>query len=719
MRLTASEASYNSVSGDIEAAGRISFTDPKAYLEAEHASYNVVTEAGTFSGVHGYIHPPSRSRAVIAMTSKALFIRAREVSRLDEDHYTLEDGSMTSCEDEGRGWSLHLHRARLTVDNDVVSYGDTFHFLGLPILYAPVLAHSIAPTPRHTGFLLPDIGDSTLKGRIVGDAFYWAINSSADLLVGADDYSLRGPAYTGRFRATPSDTSQLLVNYFEVNDHGSRFVRAPGESLSAQGEAQNLFGGFRGLADIDYVNSMAFRLTWSGNFNEAVSSEARQTGFLTKNFDAYSLNFYAERYEDFLCAQPVVGTSSPNAANPCTAPQASSDRIIIEHTPSVSFSRLDRPIGDSPFYFGFDTSADGLARDEPGFSTPALTERLDFHPEVALRVPQFDGFHLTPSFGAEVTHYGTSLLGPHVPLTRGLGDFSLDLRPPSLERVFNRSIHHYRLKHIVESDIRYQLVRATDPEQITDIVRFDDTDIFTETHELEYSLKTTLYGRHDSSDSDPNPPQARELASLSLTEKYYFDPTFGGALQPGQNVFASTLELTGFAFAEGRRLSPVVTVLKLAPFSNYDTEVRADLSPYGGVLNAGITSSIHRGQLALQATDFFISRTEQLPFELPITPGVPTSALPSQNLFNTRVTYGSSDRKGLSGALGLNYNITQGVANAVVGQVTYNFSCFGVDVGWNRFNLGPLRDENLFRFAISLSNVGSFGNLKTRDRLYQ
>ena len=704
MRLTADQASYNSATGDVEASGRVGFTDPKAYLEADHASYNVVSGAGTFSGVHGSIQTPARSRAAIPMGSNALFIRAREVARLDEDHYTVDDGRLTSCEDEGKGWSLNVHRARLTVGDKVVSYGDTFRFFGVPLLYSPALAHSVARTPRHTGFLIPSLGNSSQKGRIIGDGFYWAINPSADLLLGLEDYSLRGVARSGRFRARPSDTSDLYVDYFGVNDHGSGSQpAAPGDSLRAIGQARDLFGGFRGLIDVDYINTLAFRLTWSGSFTEAVSSEARQSGFLTKNFDGYSLNLSAERYQDFLSTKQIPGNS-----------------IIIRHTPSVSFGGVDHQIGRSPFYFDFDASADGVGREEPGFSTPTLSERVDFRPEITLRMGTFWGFHFTPAIGAETTRYGTSLLGPDHPLTRVLGDISFDLRPPSFERVFGRSFHHYRLKHVIEPDIRYRLVRAADPAQIKDIVRFDEMDVLTETNEIEYSLRTTLYGRPESTNDGADKPQARELMSLSVTQKYYFDPTFGGALQPGRNVWEPTLDLTGFAFAQGRRLSPLVTVLKVAPFSNYDTELRADFNPSGGgVLNAGITSAVHRGQFSLEATDFFISRTEGLGFILRAMPTLPPSALPSFNLLNTRVAYGRTDRKGLSGAFGVNYNFVQGVANAVVGQVTYNFGCFGVDVGYNRFNLGPLREENQFRVAISLSNVGSFGNLKTRDRLYQ
>jgi LPS-assembly protein len=467
---------------------------------------------------------------------------------------------------------------------------------------------------------------------------------------------------------------------------------------------------------MDYINSLAFRLTWSNNFNEAVTSETRQTAFLSRSFDDYNLNFYAERYENFLCAQQSLGSVSETAA--CNTSQAQSDKVIIRHTPSVSFSGADRELGDSPVYFNFDASVDGVGRDDPGFSTPLVSERLDFRPQLSLRAPEFWGFHFTPALGMEATHYGTSLLGPNDPVNRVLGDLSFDLRPPSLERVFDRRVHRYRLKHVIEPDIKYHLVRAENDAQILDVVRFDEKDILAETNEFEYSLKTTLYGRPDSPDDELNPPQARELVSLSLTQKYYFDPTFGGVLQPGQNVWAPTIDLTGFAFARGQHFSPIVTVLKVAPFSNYDTELRADFDPYGGVLNAGITSGVHRGDWAFEATDFFVSRTAQLGYVAPVV-SAPASSLPSSNLFNARAIYGHPEQRGFSGAFGVNYNITQGLANAVVAQGTYNFNCFGIDVGFNRFNLGPLRKENQFRIAISLSNVGAFGNLRSRDRLYQ
>ena len=707
--LSADEAVYDQSTGEIEADGNVAFANPKAYLEAEHARYNVKTEVGVFSRVHGYLRTEphaGRARASVPM-SNAFYIQAREVDRKGADTYSILDGRISSCEKERFGWWLTVHSAQVTLGEKAVSRDVVFHFLGVPMFYAPVLVHSAARTPRQTGFLLPEIGNSTQKGRIIGDAFYWAINPSADLMIGVQDYSSRGPAIIGRFRATPSANSTFSVDYLQVDDHGTGPLpteRAPGERVRGLGEDDDLGLGFRGVVDVDYVNSLSFRLTWSNNFNAAVTSEARQTGFATRSSDGYSLNIYAHRYQDFLSSEIV-----PNPS------------VIIRQTPSLDFAGADHQLGSSPFYLTLDTSAAGVGREQPGFSTPLLSERLDFHPELSLQSPEFWGFHFTPTVGVEATRYGTSLLGPHDPLTRLLGDMSLDLHPPSVERIFNRRVRHYRLKNAIEPDVRYNLVRAADPEQISDIIRFDEMDVLAETSELEYSLKTTLYGRPDADPNQADPPQARELMSLSVTQKYYFDPTFGGVLRPGtNNVYAPTLDLTGFAFATGHHYSPFVTVFKVAPFSNFDTELRADISPSGGgVLDAGITSSVHRRNYIFEATDFVVNRVQGLsvlPLVLPVLP-IPTTN--SSNLVNARFIWGHSDRKGLSGAVGVNYNVTAGLANAWVGQLTYNLSCFGVDVGYNRFNLGPLRDENQFRIAITLSNVGSFGNLKERDRLFQ
>jgi LPS-assembly protein len=702
-KLTADEVSYNEGTGEIVAKGHVSYDGPDSHLDATEAHYNVLTGQGWFLNGQGYLHPRLKSRPGVMQTENPFYLQAKVVERLNALAYKITDGRVTTCQCERTGWSITASRANVEVGDKVVAKGTVFHFLRVPIFYAPILIDSIAPRPRQSGFLLPTIGNSSQKGFTFGDGFYWAINRSADLTLGVQNYSVRGLGGSAEVRARPTADSNLDVSIFGVNDRGSRSnrqLRAPGEIVRATGEADNLWGGFRGVVDVDYANTLAFRETFTNNFTQAVTSEARQMGFLTKNFDAYSANFYLSRYQNFLSTSGGAGNS-----------------ISILHTPSFSFTGMDKAISGSPVYFSFDTSIGAVERTEPDFSTSNLSERFDVHPEFTLRLKSLWHIHVTPSGGIRFTRYGTSLRPDRSGLDRFLGDFSLDIRPPSFEKVFAHPYHGYLFKHVIEPDITYRLVQATDPQDIMDIVRFDNFDTLAETNEIEYSLTNSILVRKDVP-SGTAAPRARELVSLRFSQKYYFDPTFGGALEPGrQIVYEPTSSLTGFAFARGRQLSPLVSVLKLSPSSNYDTELRADLNPYGGgVLNAGITSNVHRGLVGVSLTDFFINRTAS---ELiPVIPTMPLSQIPSFNLLRTVASYGNVDHKGFSGAFGIDYNFVGGVAQQVVSQLGYHFSCFAVDVEYRRFNLGPIRQENEFRVAVSLSNVGTFGNFRQHDRLY-
>jgi LPS-assembly protein len=726
MKLTADQVTYNEGSGEVVGTGHVLFTDPRSHIAADEVHYNIRTEQGWFSNCRAYFHSNARERpkplytenpyyiqtdrSRVLYTENPFYIQGEEIERLDETTYTVKHGRFTTCDCEAKGWSFSASDAKVELDDKAIARGSVIRFLDVPLFYLPFMGTSIARKARHTGFLLPHIGTSSQKGTVVGAGFFWAISPSMDLLLGLENYSRRGPAPKAQFRVRPSDSTQLTVDYFQVIDRTTNpLTRAPGESLKATGDSTDLPYGFRAVADVDFISSLAFRETYSPTFTEAVNSEAHQNAFVAKDFDAYSFNIYASRYQDFLSAQVKPGNS-----------------IIIRQTPEFSFLGIDKQAGESPFYFSFQTSASGVGRTEPGLVLPSLRERLDVHPEVTLRLKEFLGFHLTPSAGVEASQYGTSLETSRDPLTRLLGDFSFDLRPPSLEKVLAWSLWGRRLKHVIEPDIVYRLVKARNPEDLVNVVRYDDLDILSQTNEVEYSLTNSILARKDVPDGTADKPQAREVISWRVSEKYYFDPTFGGVLGPNNPiVWEPTLSLTGFHFIPGRRLSPVVSDLKVAPFSFYDTELKLDLSPNGqGILDAGITSHVRHGVYGLAFTDFYINKNTYL---LPLsestsststTTASSTTPTTSYHFLNLLATFGDFNRKGLSGAFGVNYNLVQKIAAGAVGQVSYNFGCFGLNVEFQRFSLGTIRQENVYRVALSLANVGTFGNFRPRDRLY-
>ena len=74
----------------------------------------------------------------------------------------------------------------------------------------------------------------------------------------------------------------------------------------------------------------------------------------------------------------------------------------------------------------------------------------------------------------------------------------------------------------------------------------------------------------------------QEILTWEVSQARYFDPTFGGAVVPGQrNVIESSEELDGFDFIDGpRNYSPVVSSLRYQ--QRWGFEWRVDYDPLIG-----------------------------------------------------------------------------------------------------------------------------------------
>ena len=68
---------------------------------------------------------------------------------------------------------------------------------------------------------------------------------------------------------------------------------------------------------------------------------------------------------------------------------------------------------------------------------------------------------------------------------------SVELRPPSIQRIFDREIFGHKLKHVVEPRIIYRRVVGVD--NFGQILRFDDRDILSDTNEVEYGVVNRLF----------------------------------------------------------------------------------------------------------------------------------------------------------------------------------------------------------------------------------
>ncbi|HEY1271150.1 MAG TPA: putative LPS assembly protein LptD, partial [Terriglobales bacterium] len=314
--LYADEATYNSDTSDVTLDGHVVLDGGPydAHIQASHAQYNLEKEVGLLDDVIGTIGLRPRPRRQILTSTSPFAFTGKRVEQTGPDHYIIHDGRVTSCELPHPKWQFGAHRVTMELGHNAYLYNSTFRIRGVPILFLPFATHPIERRPRQSGFLIPHVGTSSIKGKTVGEAFYWAINRSMDATIGSEYFSKRGWAQHGEFRARPSDDSFVDLTYFGVLDRGvpgvpdqagpcSGPVNASGECVVDQGGQEVKLAGegrfghnFRGVANIDYLSSYVFRLKFNEVFSQAVYSEVKSQAFLSNTTRGFSYNALTERY---------------------------------------------------------------------------------------------------------------------------------------------------------------------------------------------------------------------------------------------------------------------------------------------------------------------------------------------------------------------------------------------------------------------------------------
>jgi LPS-assembly protein len=747
------EATYNSDTKEMTAAGHFALDGGPndEHIRASHGAYNFERETGRFYDVTGTTGLRFRGNAVILTSTAPFAFTGKIVDKTSPEHYLVYDGTITTCELPHPKWQFDARKISVDVGGNAKIYHSNFLLHGVPILYFPFATHPVEKEARQSGFLMPTVARSSTKGNVIGDAYYWAINRQMDATVGAEYFSLRGWEQRGEFRAMPTEHSFVDLFYFGVIDRGigTPPLKEGGENVRLN--SAGTLDGFRAVANIDYLSSFLFRLAFNEVFSQAVYSEVKSQAFLSKTTGGISVNGFVERYQNFLSTTP-------------------GQVITISHAPSLDSSSVDQRLGRTPLYWSFDVSGAGLSRSEPQqclsstflllctppFRTGNLLGRFDLNPGISMPL-LFRGWSLRPELTLHETYYTERLVGqtrenPGLAVNDGINrqalETAVELRPPTLERIFDKEFLGRKWKHVIEPSMKYRFVTGVN--NFANVLKFDERDILTDTHEVEYGFVTRLYAKRTSAkpeDCDismkalmvggPAPesiipwqhptsrmlaaapcqtgPQVREVVTWELAQKYFLDPTFGGALVSGQrNVFTTTEELTGISFlTEPRHLSPLVSRLRVEISSRTDAEWDFDYDFHNNGVNAStLLANYHFGQVTIGGGDAIL----QIPGQSTLGAGSAETA--HFNQFRFALGYGRPVKRGFSAASSFGFDEGTGSLQFVSAQTTYNWDCCGVTMEYRNYTVANVRTENLFRFTFTLANIGGFGSMRPQERLY-
>jgi LPS-assembly protein len=559
----------------------------------------------------------------------------------------------------------------------------------VPLIWLPYATAPAGRKVRQSGFLIPDIGDSSRKGFTFGEAFYWAPMPWLDTTLGAQYMSRRGVAEHGELRAKPFEGTSVNYSYFGVDDRGLLVngVRQPQGGDQQRLEIQSqLPGGWRFVTDYNHLSSLTFRLAFADTFGDAINSEVRSAFFLSNNFHGFSANFAALNDKSFLQINPAAG-------------------VTLRNLPEARFDSVEQaPWQRWPIYFGLESFAGYVHRSDSEINTPSFVGRTEFAPRVTIPLHFGAWLGVTTSAAFRTTRYGASLSAPEVvseqAITRNSGEFTVDIRPPTLERFFEQPKKKKKYKHSIEPVLTYRYVTGVN--NFADFIRFDSDATLTDTNELEYGVRQRLFVKDDGDD------QAHELISWRLVQKHFFDPTFGGAAVDGQrNVFQALNSITPFAFALGPvHWSPIVSDFIISPGSHYDVEQILEYDPTLAKL-----TTIGTLLKVKPYSQFFATVAH---FRLDADP----TLQPLSNQVRALFGYGALNGRGFSAASGISYDFTNHALQNQLVQVSYNGRCCGLALEYRRIALGQVRTENQFRVAFIIANIGTFGNLRRQEKIY-
>ena len=690
-------------------------------IEASRGQMRLDMHTARFYDVTGSVGVRRAGAALVYSTTNPFLFSGRVLLQAGEGRYRIIDGKMTNCRLPRPDWQL-ISRA-IKMENGEASTANTFFKLfGVPIFYLPYLRHPVEETGRESGILIPVVSNgSSIRGYTFGEQIYVVLNRSMDMVIGSEYFSKRGFAPNGDFRYKGPRLDHLLVRWNALLDRGiaaappaTGLLNQGGVDISAMGR-QDLTPNTRVAGNVEYLSSYVYRLVFDDNYTQAVNSEVLSTLGVTHEHNGFMPSGYFGRLQTFASTTP-------------------GDEARILHLPSLRFDSLDRPLGDSPLYWGLNSSVSHLSRAEPGFhahnigrtdiyphlSWPLVVDGWSIVPEAALRETFFSGSERPDLTGA---NGGTPSIS-HDPLNRADAEASLDLRPPALERDFVLTKWNRTLRHVIEPELTYHFVGGIGA-GAQNVLLVDTSDIATNTNEVGYSLTQRFYLRplHPTPCTEVEAAeggcrnQAREWASWQIGQKLFIDPNFGGAIIPNRrNVFDSTLDLSGIAFlTAARNVSPVISRLRFEAVDNLRVEWDFDYDPRLGHIGAdNLYAGYSWGRTTVGLGHAMLNAVDEQ--------GSAATTIQSQQL-QPYLQIGKPNTVGFNLAASGGYDFVHGALQYGGIQAVYNWGCCGLMVGYRRFELGTIgnvgRDETEWLYGFTLANFGSVGDIRHSNSIFR
>ena len=593
------------------------------------------------------------------MAGGDLYFYGDVIEKESEDVYVIEGGAFTSCSQPTPRWRFTAGKARVRRDHHVALHHALLRVKWLPVFYMPLLVYPINEDGRATGFLMPQIGNSSLKGFMFNQAFFWAINRSMDATFTFERFSEIGNGGSIQYRYLQSHTSRSQADTFFIKNE----AEGNQEYTIRASANQELPGNFTAVARVDFFSSFDFQQSFQENYNRATQRKKRARGSISKSWRQYSLRVNFDRNDTSFGERVAV-------------------RKVL---PQITFNSRPSAIFNTPILFAFKSEAASLARTKRGELFEY--ERFDIVPTVAYPFTGLSYLTLRASVTGRFTHYTSSLEGRDLideSVDRKYFETRFDIRGPTFARISNTPDNFYaaRYKHVVEPQIVWS--RRSLVDNFAEVPKFDGQDYVPGTNQVSLSIVNRVLAKRLVDGEEQQ--TATEMLTWTVSQRYFFD--INASLYDRQ---FSTPYFSEDGTPSNR--SPITSKVNFRPSRNLTASWNFDYDINFNAMRSSSTSASYGGRWGF-VRGLWTRRN-----------------IPDRDVTRSNFRLGTqlNVARGLQVNFDTAFDATNKVVNNVRAGAVYNVQCCGFMVSFNRFNFVGNRVENIFRFGITLANIGSFG----------
>jgi LPS-assembly protein len=455
-------------------------------VSGDEIFYNLDSRQGRIEKAYGMIQPD-------------IFYEAGAIERKAEDTYSLTKARLTTCTQPTPRWKFSCSRANFKKNDYVEMWSSVFTIKKVPVFYMPYFRYPL-DRERSTGFLMPQIGYSGVKGFFYGQSFYWAMARNMDATFSADYYGARGFGggleYRYLFRGGTGGEARIYYFMFKPDETGQK---PPDAYLFRLKHNQPLPFDFKLVANVDYQTSLDFLREFDNNFKRATVSNFRSEGYITRAWSHYSFSLRAARYESYYTYFGI------------------NDSIITYYMPQVTLNSFKIKLFP-PLFFSFSSDFTSWKygwRSEFDIGQEKHYNSVSFSPTLSLPFSKISWLTFNASLGSNLTYYAQSY-GPGTrriidePLLLANYNFSAEIVGPVFYRIYQDARGTTKTKHLIEPFVSYRYDSpASQPDRI--ITPYG----YFRYHQVSYGLTNRVLVKTD---------MPREVFTWGLSQTYYLSP---------------------------------------------------------------------------------------------------------------------------------------------------------------------------------------------------